>query len=508
MDGEAANELSCSLTQRTPFESTIKNPFALNDLDMSIHADEAHSRPSNSWSCPGCLKPLTLKRSINDRPFFSHRSDPCRSGYETALHAFAKRIIAEEKRLMIPSYKVDGEITSTAAMLSFESASMETMDERAASVRMVPDCTLIKGDATLYVEVAVTHWVDERKALKALNAKTSMIEITLNRKSAGEMSYDELREYVLSGARRDWVHNAKHDMHVLRLRRRREAAADKATARVRELVKSYAPAKCPNELIRRYKFLLRKWRLEHLVGFDNPFPHWFTFTAVDWQTLYLGKVLFDLTDPRRSPNEGETIILNWYNFRFLADEETETSPAGDCVFAGLFLSQRQIPDWFNEVLITEVEKGRKDYGAGPNGLGNPTRAIKHYQEFLRRNGSVLRLTNKGRYEIEPDLLGQIWRCQRLENLLWRSIPSQNLDFKAKTKYDWLRRIPPGHNMLPEVIAKASGQEWQALERDLVATSNLVLSAQPSPVKNLLGLPLYKANELASGRSIDHLRRFS
>jgi len=505
MDEETAKRSSQQHVARTPFDGLIKNPFALDDKMLSVHADEAHARTTLNWSCPGCLQLLTLKRSINGRPFFAHRANACGSGYETALHAFAKRIIFEEKRILLPPYKVDGEVTSQARELTFDCVVIETVDERSAAVRMVPDCTLTRGSETLYVEIAVTHWVDERKALKVERGGASMIEVTLCRRKASDMGFDALRDYVLSGAKRVWINNAKHGVHLSRLKRMREMAAQKATMRVHELVRSYKPAQCPDDEIRRYRFLLRKWKLDGLIGFANQYPHWFRFTAEDWQTLYLGQMLFDSADPKRSPGDGETFLLHWFNFRFLGDPEYHVGHEQENIFAGLVTDYRQAPSWFNIELISEVEKGRREYGTGPNGFGNPTLALKSFQEHLRMNGRILRLVEDGRYEIDATLMGEIWRCQRMENLLWRSIPSQNIDFKKRTKDQWLQRVPPGHRGLPEAIAKAGGQGWNELEQDLIETSSLVLSAHPKPIKNLLGLPLFKANELASGRSVDHLR---
>lgn len=307
------------------------------------------------------------------------------------------------------------------------------------------------------------------------------------------------------GAKRVWINNAKHLVHLSRLQRMREIAAQKATRRVHEIVRSYKPARCNDESLRRYRFLLRKWKLDGFVGVPNPYPHWFKFNAIEWQTLYLGQMLFDSADQKRSPGDGETFLLHWFNFRFLGDPEYHAGHEQESIFSGLVTDYRQAPSWFNIELITEVEKGRREYGTGPNGFGNPTLAIKKFQEHLRVNGRILRLVENGRYEIDATLMGEIWRCQRMENLLWRSIPSQNMDYKNRTQEQWLQKVPPGHRSLPEAIAKAGGREWRALEQDLVETSSLVLSTRPRPIKNLLGLPLFKANEIASGRCVDHLR---
>lgn len=494
IDHELEQTAEPATTRRAAIVS-IKNPFAETPVGVIVHAEEAHSRGSSSWLCPGCKKGLLLKRSVYGRPFFAHRAEPCGLSFETALHLFAKQVICEDRAVLVPEYRVDGEVTSSPALVRFTDASMETADERALAVRIVPDCTLRDGQRTLYVEVRVTHAVNEAKELKVHSTGTSMIEIVLSRTAAADMDVESLRKYVLENATRHWIVNAAHAEHERRLRRRQEAAADRATTRVHEIIKNFKAEPCPNELVKRYRFLLSKSGLGHLVGLQSPYPHWFRFSERDWQTCYLGEMLFDSADPKRSPALGETFTLRRFNFRFLGDSEV-TEPAPDGPFGFLNRSTYQAPIWFNIELISEVEKGRRDDGAGPRGFGNPTLALKHYQDYLYREGNILCLEEDGRYCIKPEVIGAIWRAQRLQRLLWQSIPSRNLDFKRSTTSAWLATAPPGYHRRPEQIAAAGGEEWSRLEAALIATSQLVNARHPQPITELLGLPLFRANEAA------------
>ena len=493
-------KLGCSEdVDRRAYGSDLANPFAETMSGRTVHAEEAHAAEETSWTCPGCKGRLSLKRSVHGRPFFSHRRRSCGSGLETALHAYAKQVICDARTVLLPEYRVDGEVTSEKAMVSFDQALMETADDRARAVRMLPDCILRTKDRTLYVEIMVTHAVDDRKELRALAANTSMIEITLSRQMASEMTVEALRTYILSGAKRTWVVNAAHEEHRNRLERRRRRAAKLATERVAEIVREYRTDSCPDDLLRKPRFLIRKWRLENLTGVVNPYPHWFRYSASVWQTLYLGEMLFDSPDTTRSPMPGETFKLRWFNFRYLGDDSIPLGPSNDGPFGGLALNNQSVPHWFNSQLIAEVEKARAEYGSGPAGLGNPTRALLHYQRVLADNG-ILNVADDGRYWIEQTLLGRIWRDQRLRRLLWSCIGSYSDDFKRTAISRWVSSIPPGYQATPLELAKEGGEDWARLESALVAIAQLQTARSPKPVDDLLGLPVFKANERAKARA--------
>lgn len=132
----------------------------------------------------------------------------CTGGPETALHRFAKELLAAKLALVLPPLHRDGERQARYAggFYRFDEAVLE---HRLGSI--IPDVIVRRADRDLFVEFYVTHACDAEKAARIADLGTAAIEIDLSG-LAPNAPRAELEAAILERAPRRWLHNAKHGL--------------------------------------------------------------------------------------------------------------------------------------------------------------------------------------------------------------------------------------------------------------------------------------------------------
>lgn len=172
---------------------------------------------------------------------FAHASGgACVNGYESALHLAVKSIISDAKTITLPecnflTYRVNEEKfrhyyaesdprnnytsveqfeTNNDNLIAFAhipstKCSFEHVDLELYQGDVRPDIVCILGGRKLYVEVAVTHFVDNVKMEKLHARGISTIEIDVSSLKRAEFSYDNLKKLILdSGTHKKWLINS------------------------------------------------------------------------------------------------------------------------------------------------------------------------------------------------------------------------------------------------------------------------------------------------------------
>ena len=160
--------------------------------------------------CPACGEKLVAKKGSKMTHHFAHFSgSDCEYGYESSLHLAAKSIIAEHKELMIPAVYVSFDssksplLVSEARKISFDRVELEF---RLGEI--VPDIVLYAGNKQLYVEIYVTHRVDDVKREKIKENGVSAIEIDLSH-TDHSITQEELTDIILKdSALKTWIFNS------------------------------------------------------------------------------------------------------------------------------------------------------------------------------------------------------------------------------------------------------------------------------------------------------------
>ena len=161
--------------------------------------------------CPECKSSLVAKKGKNLQWHFAHANNAeCSRARMTALHRWAQQIIQEEKRLMLPPYK--GEYYRRKALLvAFDNVLLEqriSIEDR----YILPDCIgriSLNGEVhELWIEIMVTHEVDENKCQDIKKLKKACIEINLADMLDTDYTKENIKERLLKTSKdRKWIND-------------------------------------------------------------------------------------------------------------------------------------------------------------------------------------------------------------------------------------------------------------------------------------------------------------
>ncbi len=178
--------------------------------------------------CPACGKPLIAKLGSHNRWHFAHDSAECNlaTAQQTALHMLAKEIIEENKKLLFPSitfkrndfidevedYRVQARIPQS---IEYRKASVVNCDSVFLEKKIsdiVPDILVTAKGHSCLIEIAVTHFVDEKKERKIKEIDLPLFEIDLSDLYHSEFTRKELADAVLNNPNnRTWIFNPLYD---------------------------------------------------------------------------------------------------------------------------------------------------------------------------------------------------------------------------------------------------------------------------------------------------------
>ena len=191
--------------------------YALRDNSI-VSISDVESGLKCGCVCPACGERLVAKKGKIMMHHFAHYSgENCAYGYESSLHLAAKDIISKANKMTIPpvyvsfpkSHKKD-ELINEAEMIKVKKVELE---KRYGSV--IPDIVVYTDETAFFVEIFVTHQIDDEKLEKLRKAHISTIEIDLSKKTS-TISIDELTGILLNdSAEKQWKYNilSEHYYH-------------------------------------------------------------------------------------------------------------------------------------------------------------------------------------------------------------------------------------------------------------------------------------------------------
>lgn len=225
--------------------SSLRVPFGERDGRLYAPA-QVESGLKCGCFCPHCSSTLLKKTSQRNRSFFAHfNADECVGGYETALHKMAKQIIADERKVTLPSRRVEVTAELNGSKLSepvnFPPRIVELFDatQEQAVERWRPDVTaMLRNGDPIFIEVRVTHAVSDDKAGTLKN----VLEIDLS-KLPSETVDDEkaLRQEVLHDAPRCWFNSSPYD-HLSQVQKLRQELLQRLQARPTQMLRPASTA--------------------------------------------------------------------------------------------------------------------------------------------------------------------------------------------------------------------------------------------------------------------------
>jgi len=200
---------------------SLKVPFGLFG-DKLVTPEEVEQRGLEcGCTCPGCDARLVANhpKSSGRVKYFSHYAGTgCSNGYETALHLAAKRVLIEQKKILVPKISAEAHLfdretqaTGTASKtiiskeILFESVEQEVREYDG----IVPDIVAKANGKTIFIEICVTNPVDEIKIAKLIKLGYPVIEISLKFENETP-SIDDIAKLVIKNQfNRKWLVNPK-----------------------------------------------------------------------------------------------------------------------------------------------------------------------------------------------------------------------------------------------------------------------------------------------------------
>ena len=183
--------------------------YALKDGIITNIAD-VESGLKCGCKCPACGEPLVAKKGSKIMHHFAHHAGQnCEYGYESSLHLAAKDILSKAKKIVIPPVYLDfpdsykKELIAEAKEIDVEKVELEKRFND-----IIPDIVVYTANKQFFVEIFVTHCIDDEKLEKLRKANISTIEIDLsNRKNT--ITKEELTELLLGNSdEKKWKYNA------------------------------------------------------------------------------------------------------------------------------------------------------------------------------------------------------------------------------------------------------------------------------------------------------------
>lgn len=187
--------------------SNIRQTFALNNKGVITSIRDVERGLNCNCICPACDANLIAKQgNVRDWHFAHSAQHNCINGAESSLHLAAKQVAASSSKLLMPSDE------GSPTYLIIQDAELE-MSWDTDYGRMVPDVTITSGAEIYFVEIIVTHAIDEQKREKINSLGVPTLLIYLDPCMMAEWSWPGLKEHIIDGQfNRQWL--PKNDIKV------------------------------------------------------------------------------------------------------------------------------------------------------------------------------------------------------------------------------------------------------------------------------------------------------
>jgi hypothetical protein len=217
-------------TRCPPAPGKVQIPYGRDETGRMRHVSEVPAGLSSRCVCPACGTPLVAYKGKLKRHHFGHHADhACSGAFETALHEFAKQVLADSRMLWLPPL-IARHGQAEKRIRPAGEFSYDAVDVEKAMPNMRPDVIVRSGDAVLMVEIAVRHPCEETKLALIRERRLPAIEIDLSR-----IRYDgsprEHADAVLRLAPRHWLFNRHVDQAEGELRQQAIIRASEEDAR-------------------------------------------------------------------------------------------------------------------------------------------------------------------------------------------------------------------------------------------------------------------------------------
>lgn len=164
--------------------------------------------------CPSCGEAVVARQGDIREWHFAHVTDSnCQTGSETALHLAAKQLLLEHRGMTVPEASIqkqvrlpDGRIGKGSAYRPEQWVDFTEVEAERSIGGIRPDIVAVVGNTMLFVEIAVTHFVEADKQVVFEKLSVPTIEIDLESLKGQRWTWELLTEHVIEHAlSKRWV---------------------------------------------------------------------------------------------------------------------------------------------------------------------------------------------------------------------------------------------------------------------------------------------------------------
>ena len=215
-----------------------KLTYGINKNEL-VHISKVVSGLNCNCVCPNpdCNGKLIARRGENNADHFAHYNlEDCGGAIESALHLLAKEIIRKSKIFKIPALIGTDLISKRKAHITqARTMKIDNVDLEVNYGNVRPDVVLTLNGKLIFVEIAVTHFVDEEKLKKIRELNIPLIEIDLSHLRNGFNKKELQATLIDSDNYKKWLYSnrekelaKKHfDRENLRIKRQKKVDDNK-----------------------------------------------------------------------------------------------------------------------------------------------------------------------------------------------------------------------------------------------------------------------------------------
>lgn len=194
---------------------SLLQSFAIDKEGRVRSVDEVARGLACDCVCPSCGDPVMARQGEVREWHFAHATaTECDGGAESALHRAAKQLLLESGGLTVPEIRVqrevrlpDGRVGKGEAHRPERWVDFQTVEAEKTVGTIRPDIVAVVGETMLFVEIAVTHFVDQEKRAVLASYEVPTIEIDLASLQGEHWSWERLGECVIENTHlKRWVH--------------------------------------------------------------------------------------------------------------------------------------------------------------------------------------------------------------------------------------------------------------------------------------------------------------
>ncbi|MGE6440838.1 competence protein CoiA family protein [Psychrobacter sp. NPDC078409] len=186
--------------------------IAVNEQKQIVNVKQVERGLACMCFCFECGEPVVARKGEKNEHHFAHlnNKESCTIHPESILHKFAKQVIMQERYLTLPSLPDDE--NSEDKTWQFD----HLIEEQSIGC-IRPDIVATVDDEMMFIEVAVTSFIDTDKAdfIKQLGIKTVEIDLRDIMTQGIEVPSEEAKDYILDCvSNKQWIFPAPKSLTI------------------------------------------------------------------------------------------------------------------------------------------------------------------------------------------------------------------------------------------------------------------------------------------------------